>query len=117
MLPPCWLWQPRPNGRFPWRPAQTRGSEIPRNFPADSLESAGKGDQTGAMEHDSTLQHETTLEHALDVARANQKEAQRLVDEARASHSAGDIGDERVAQLERLLELANVDLRRVMKEQ
>jgi hypothetical protein len=69
------------------------------------------------MEHDSTLQHETTLEHALDVARANQKEAQRLLDEAKAAHAAGEVGQERVAQLERLLDLANVDLRRVMREQ
>ena len=69
------------------------------------------------MEHDSTLQHETTLEHALDVARANQKEAQRLVDEAKAAHAAGEVGQERVAQLERLLDLANEDLRRVMREQ
>ena len=69
------------------------------------------------MEHDSTLQHETTLEHALDVARANQKEAQRLLDEAKAAHTAGDVGQERVAQLERLLDLANMDLRRVMREQ
>jgi len=69
------------------------------------------------MEHDRTLQHETTLEHALDVARANQKEAQRLLDEAKTAHAAGEIGQERVAQLERLLELANEDLRRVMREQ
>jgi hypothetical protein len=69
------------------------------------------------MEHDSTLQHETTLEHALDVARANQKEAQRLLDGAKAAHAAGEVGQERVAQLERLLDLANVDLRRVMREQ
>lgn len=69
------------------------------------------------MEQDRTLQHETTLEHALDVARANQKEAQRLVDEAKAAHAAGEVGQERVAQLERLLDLANVDLRRVMREQ
>jgi hypothetical protein len=69
------------------------------------------------MEHDSTLQHDTTLEHALDVARANQKEAQRLLDEAKAGHAAGDIREERVAQLERLLDLANVDLRRVIREQ
>ncbi|MCC2662037.1 MAG: hypothetical protein K0R37_2811 [Arthrobacter sp.] len=69
------------------------------------------------MEHDRTLQHETTLEHALDVARANQKEAQRLLDEAKTAHAAGEIGQERVAQLERLFELANEDLRRVMREQ
>ena len=69
------------------------------------------------MEHDRTLQHETTLEHALDVARANQKEAQRLLDEAKTAHAAGEIGQERVSQLERLLELATEDLRRVMREQ
>ncbi|MFC9354828.1 hypothetical protein [Arthrobacter sp. NPDC057013] len=69
------------------------------------------------MEQNPTLQHETTLEHALDVAKANQKEAQRLLDEARAAHARGDIGDERVAQLERLLDLANTDLHRVMREQ
>jgi hypothetical protein len=40
-----------------------------------------------------------------------------LLDEARAAHAAGEIGDARVAQLERLLALANVDLRRVMREQ
>ncbi|WP_314195452.1 TolC family protein [uncultured Arthrobacter sp.] len=69
------------------------------------------------MEQNPTLQHETTLEHALDVAKANQKEAQRLLDQARASHAAGEIGDDRVAQLERLLDLANTDLHRVMREQ
>ncbi|HKS00307.1 MAG TPA: hypothetical protein VJS86_01430 [Arthrobacter sp.] len=69
------------------------------------------------MEQNPTLEHETTLEHALDVARANQKEAQRLLDQARTAHAAGDVGDERVAQLERLLDLANTDLHRVMREQ
>ncbi|MBT2546837.1 MULTISPECIES: hypothetical protein [unclassified Arthrobacter] len=69
------------------------------------------------MEQNPTLQHETTLEHALDVAKANQKEAQRLLDEARTSHAAGEIGDDRVAQLQRLLDLANTDLHRVMREQ
>ncbi|MBT2552339.1 hypothetical protein [Arthrobacter sp. ISL-5] len=69
------------------------------------------------MEHDATLQHETTLEHALDVARANQKKAQQLLDDARAAHAAREVGEDRVAQLERLLDLANVDLRRVMREQ
>lgn len=69
------------------------------------------------MEQNPTIEHETTLEHALDVAKANQKEAQRLLDEARASHAAGDIRDDRVAQLERLLDLANTDLHRVMREQ
>jgi predicted urease superfamily metal-dependent hydrolase len=62
------------------------------------------------MEHDRTLQHETTLEHALDVARATPKEA-------KTARAAGEIGQERVSQLERLLELANEDLRRVMREQ
>jgi hypothetical protein len=90
---------------------------FPPNFPAESLESAGKGDQTGVMEHDATLEHETTLEHALDVARANQKKAQQLLDDARAAHAGGEVGEDRVAQLERLLDLANVDLRRVMREQ
>jgi len=69
------------------------------------------------MEQNPTLEHETTLEHALDIAKANQKEAQRLLDQARISHAAGDIGDERIAQLERLLDLANTDLHRVMREQ
>ncbi|MDQ0865674.1 TolC family protein [Arthrobacter globiformis] len=69
------------------------------------------------MEQNPTLQHETTLEHALDVAKANQKEAQRLLDQARTAHAAGEIGDDRVAQLERLLDLANTDLHRVMREQ
>ncbi|GAP55299.1 glyceraldehyde-3-phosphate dehydrogenase, partial [Arthrobacter sp. Hiyo6] len=55
----------------------------PGKFPADSLESAGKGNQNGLMEHESTLEHETTLEHALDVARKNHKEANRLLDQAR----------------------------------
>ena len=46
------------------------------------------------MEHDATLQHETTLaEHALDVARANQKKAQQLFDDARAAHAAGEVGE------------------------
>jgi outer membrane protein TolC len=69
------------------------------------------------MEHDATLEHETTLEHALDVARANQKKAQQLLDDARAAHAAGEVGEDRVTQLERLLDLANADLRRVMREQ
>ncbi|WP_427171106.1 hypothetical protein [Arthrobacter sp. 92] len=69
------------------------------------------------MEHESTLEHETTLEHALDVARKNHKEANRLLDQARVAHAAGEIGDDRVRQLEELLELATEDLKRVMKEQ
>jgi hypothetical protein len=68
------------------------------------------------MENNATL-HETTLEHALDVAKANHKEAIRLHEEARAAYSAGDIRQDRVRQLERLLELAAEDLRRVAREQ
>jgi hypothetical protein len=68
------------------------------------------------MENNAIL-HETTLEHALDVAKANHKEAIRLHEEARAAYSAGDIRQDRVRQLERLLELAAEDLRRVAREQ
>jgi len=69
------------------------------------------------MEYKPTVQHETTLEHALDVARANHKEAQRLLDEAKASHAAGDVREDRVRQLEGLLQLATEDLQRVIREQ
>ncbi|WP_461186963.1 hypothetical protein [Arthrobacter sp. Z4-13] len=69
------------------------------------------------MDKDSTLQHETTLEHALDVAKANHKEAGRLLDGARAGYQAGDVGEDRVRQLEGLLAIAEEDLRRVMREQ
>ncbi|MCA4131221.1 hypothetical protein [Arthrobacter sp. M4] len=69
------------------------------------------------METDRTLQHDTTLEHALDVARANHKEATRLLDEAKAAYAAGEISEERVKQLQGLLDLASEDLHRVMKEQ
>ncbi|MEZ2390109.1 hypothetical protein AB6813_11270 [bacterium RCC_150] len=69
------------------------------------------------MERETILVHETTLEHALDVARANHKEAQRLLDEAKTALAAGDISEERVAQLESLLALAAEDLKRVTKEQ
>jgi hypothetical protein len=68
------------------------------------------------MENKATL-HETTLEHALDVDKANHKEAIRLLDEARAAYSAGDIRQDRVRQLEGLLDLAAEDLRRVAREQ
>jgi hypothetical protein len=61
--------------------------------------------------------HDTTLEHALDVAKANHKEAVRLLDQARAAHAAGDVGEDRVRQLESLLRLAEEDLRRVSREQ
>ena len=69
------------------------------------------------MENDSTLQHETTLEHALDVAKANHKEAVRLLEGARAASKTGDAGADRVRQLEGLLAIAEEDLRRVMREQ
>ena len=69
------------------------------------------------MESEKILDHETTLEHALDVARANLKEAQRLLDEAKAAHAAGDISEDRVIQLGTLLELAAEDLKRVTREQ
>jgi outer membrane protein TolC len=69
------------------------------------------------MDKDSTLQHDTTLEHALDVAKANHKEALRLVEHARAGYAAGDVGEDRVRQLEGLLAIAEEDLRRVMREQ
>jgi hypothetical protein len=65
------------------------------------------------MDNESTLQHETTLEHALDLAKANHKEAVRLLEKARA----GDVGEDRVRQLEGLLQLAEEDLRRVIREQ
>ncbi|MFJ5957064.1 hypothetical protein ACIQC5_14035 [Paenarthrobacter sp. NPDC092416] len=69
------------------------------------------------MENESTLQHDTTLEHALDVARANHKEAQRLLDQAVAGHATGDVTPERVEQLRGLLAVAAEDLQRVMREQ
>jgi len=61
--------------------------------------------------------HETTLEHALDVAKANQKEAVRLLEQARAGQASGDVGEDRVRQLEGLLQVAEEDLRRVAREQ
>jgi hypothetical protein len=61
--------------------------------------------------------HETTLEHALDVAKANHKEAARLLEDARAAYKSGDIGGDRVRQLEDLLAVAAEDLRRVTREQ
>lgn len=69
------------------------------------------------MENESTLEHETTLEHALDVARANHKQAQKLLDQAIAANAAGDVSDERVQQLRTLLEVAAEDLQRVIREQ
>jgi hypothetical protein len=69
------------------------------------------------METDSTMEHDTTLEHALDVARANHKQALRLLEAAKAGREAGDVSEERVKQLHALLEVAAEDLQRVMKEQ
>jgi hypothetical protein len=69
------------------------------------------------MDKESTLQHETTLEHALDVAKANHKEAVRLLEGARAAHQAGDVSQDRVRQLQELLATAEEDLRRVTREQ
>ncbi|WP_045731608.1 hypothetical protein [Pseudarthrobacter chlorophenolicus] len=68
------------------------------------------------MENDQTLEHDTTLEHAFDVAKANHKEALRLLDGARAAHAAGDVTAERVQQLESLLAVAEEDLQRVSRE-
>ncbi|XAS62832.1 hypothetical protein ACOM2C_05020 [Pseudarthrobacter sp. So.54] len=68
------------------------------------------------MEQNSSVEHETTLEHALDIARRNAKEAKRLLDDARAKHTAGEVEEARVRQLESLLALANEDLVRVTKE-
>ncbi|MEJ1181593.1 hypothetical protein ACFC25_15690 [Pseudarthrobacter sp. NPDC055928] len=61
--------------------------------------------------------HETTLEHALDVAKANHKRAIRLLEEAQAGYKAGDVSEDRVRQLEELLQVAAEDLRRVTREQ
>ncbi|MFP3580460.1 hypothetical protein [Arthrobacter sp. fls2-241-R2A-200] len=69
------------------------------------------------MERESTMEHETTLEHALDVARANQKQAQKLLDQAIAANATGDVTDQRVEQLRGLLALATEDLQRVTREQ
>ncbi|WP_066292068.1 hypothetical protein [Arthrobacter sp. B6] len=61
--------------------------------------------------------HDTTLEHALDVAKANHKQAIRLLEDAQAAYKAGDISEERVRQLEELLHIAAEDLKRVTREQ
>jgi hypothetical protein len=62
-------------------------------------------------------EHESTLEHALDVAKANAKQAKLLVDRARAALGTGDVTPERVAQLEELQRAADEDLQRVIREQ
>ncbi len=62
-------------------------------------------------------EHESTLEHALDVAKANAKQARLLLDHARAKLEAGEVTPSRVSQLEDLLRIAEEDLLRVTKEQ
>ncbi len=69
------------------------------------------------MEQNSAVEHDTTLEHALDLAKHNVKEAQRLLDDAVAKRAAGEVGDDRVNQLKALLDVAAEDLRRVTREQ
>jgi len=69
------------------------------------------------MEPNPAVEHETTLEHALDVARSNAKEAKRLLDDAILKRDAGEVSDDRVTQLQSLLDLANEDLKRVTREQ
>lgn len=69
------------------------------------------------MEQNSAVEHETTLEHALDVARRNAKEAKRLLDDARVKYEAGEIDDDRLHQLQSLMDLALEDLQRVTREQ
>ncbi|WP_028277821.1 hypothetical protein [Arthrobacter sp. I3] len=69
------------------------------------------------MEPNPAVEHETTLEHALDVARSNAKEAKRLLDDALVKRQSGEVNDDRVTQLQSLLDLANEDLKRVTREQ
>lgn len=69
------------------------------------------------MEQNPAIEHETTLEHALDVARSNAKEAKRLLDDAVAKRQTGEVNDDRVNQLQSLLDLANEDLKRVTRDQ
>ena len=69
------------------------------------------------MEPNPAVEHETTLEHALDVARSNAKEAKRLLDDALVKRQSGEVDDDRVSQLQGLLDLANEDLKRVTREQ
>ncbi len=69
------------------------------------------------MDTESVTEHQTTLEHALDLAKANLKQAAKLLDNAKAGHAAGDVTAERVRQLEELLKVAEEDLRRVTREQ
>ena len=69
------------------------------------------------MEPNPAVEHETTLEHALDVARSNAKEAKRLLDDALVKRQSGEVNDDRVTQLQSLLDLANEDLKWVTREQ
>lgn len=69
------------------------------------------------MDTESVTAHETTLEHALDLAKANAKQAAKLVNDAKAGHATGDVTAERVRQLQELLKVAEEDLRRVTREQ
>jgi|GEM_PF-6395456 len=62
------------------------------------------------------MEHTTSREHALDVAERNLKEAQRLLDHAKASHAAGDIDDRRLDSIQRLYDTAFEDIQRVRKE-
>ena len=48
---------------------------------------------------------------------SNAKEAKRLLDDAIAKREAGEVNDDRVSQLQSLLDLANEDLKRVTREQ
>ena len=66
--------------------------------------------------HHGPMEHTTSREHALDVAEGNLKEAQRLLDRAKAAHAAGDIDDQRLASIQRLYDTAFEDFQRVRKE-
>jgi len=66
--------------------------------------------------HHGPMEHQTSREHALDLAEGNLKEAQRLLDRAKAAHAVGDIDDVRLASLQRLYDTAVEDIQRVRKE-
>ncbi len=69
------------------------------------------------MEQNQSADSDTTLEHALELARRNVKEAKRLLDDAVLKRQAGEVNDDRVEQLRGLMELAEADLQRVVREQ
>ncbi len=69
------------------------------------------------MEQNQSANSDTTLEHALELARRNVKEAKRLLDDAVLKRQAGEVNDDRVEQLRGLMELAEADLQRVVREQ